>query len=77
MRWGPMIQSFLLCDGTETLLLRLPGHLVGYTVTLDMSISGRKTLITEDVEHRGCKTNQANWYLSYDEIDQLSQHRNS
>ena len=75
MHWGPTIHSLLRCDGTKTLLLWLPGHLVGYAVALDISISGRKTLITEAVEHRDCKINQANWYLNYDETDQLSQDR--
>ena len=75
MHWGPTIQSLPRCDGTETLLLWLPGHLVGYAVALDISISGKKTLITEDVEHSGCKMNQGNWYLNYDEFDQLSQDR--
>lgn len=77
MHWGPTIQSLLRCDDTKTLLLGLPGRLVAYAVALDISISGRKALLTEDVEHRGCKMSQANWYLCYDELDQLSQDRSS
>ena len=54
MHWGPRIQSLLHCGGIEALLLWLPRHLVGYAVALDIFISGKKTLITEDVEHISC-----------------------
>lgn len=63
MRCGPMARSLLGWDDTKTLPLWLRGHLVGYAVVLDISISGKKTVMTENVEYIGCKLRQADWYL--------------